>query len=393
MVLPLRPHPPPAPPPADVHVVVLGAGVGGVTVASGLDAFCKVTLVDPRDAHFLPFGAVCGLVDPEFGAKLFLPLDKMFKQGVDQPGKFVRGTASSLDSKAHEVGVECADGTKVTLKYTYLVLATGATMSPSFRFASSTDAMAAFKKVSAALASAKKAVIVGGGTCGLETAGEIATKFPEVEVTVVTGGDILAAKSSYGAGKEPSAAWKPAVSKALEQLKVKVVTNARVTLPLPGADKYSTVVGAHTVTTSVGDFRSDCTLVMTGVTARRLPWMPASSLTEDGFVKLEEGTLNVEGLPDVFAIGDCAATLDAKAGYPAKQQAGQVVASIKSLMAGGQRSPYKPMPITMIILTLGPDNGLAHMPWGGVWGTWIVNFLKGDYFLSDTRKTLNLPKA
>ena len=50
----------------DVHVIVVGAGFVGLEIAHSLDAYCRVTMIDKREALFVNFGASRAVVETGF---------------------------------------------------------------------------------------------------------------------------------------------------------------------------------------------------------------------------------------------------------------------------------------------------------------------------------------
>ena len=101
--------------------------------------------------------------------------------------------------------------------------------------------------------------------------------------------------------------------------------------------------------------------------------------------------LNLPEAKHIFALGDAAATEDAKQGYLAvTNQAPAVAANILAAIAA---QPYKPAasgPHGMMLVTLGSANGLAQFPGGhvvgGWWTSWIPTMIKSkSLFISKVR--------
>ena len=113
------------------RVLVLGGGFGGLEAAFYLRAkaggAAALTLVSDEENFlfkpntiYIPFG-----MSPE---KLEIPLrPALAKQDI----RFVHGRATALDTGAKRVTVQRRDGSSETVEYDYLVLATGAGMRPA----------------------------------------------------------------------------------------------------------------------------------------------------------------------------------------------------------------------------------------------------------------------
>ncbi|HEY2674464.1 MAG TPA: FAD-dependent oxidoreductase, partial [Rugosimonospora sp.] len=75
-------------------VVVLGGGYGGIQVAKPLDEVADVTLVDPGEAFVHNVAAWRALVEPEWLDRIFLPYDRLLRNG-----RFLRDRAVAVDGR------------------------------------------------------------------------------------------------------------------------------------------------------------------------------------------------------------------------------------------------------------------------------------------------------
>lgn len=180
------------------HVVVVGAGFGGLTLARELDDLgrqrpLRVTLLDKRNHHtFQPLlyqVATAGLQAQDVGQAL-RPMFGLRRVGTERSSVDVRlGEAVAIDREARTV--ELADGD--TLTYDHLVVAAGAdtadfglpgVLEHGFKLKSIGDALELRDhvlrrfEVASAHADADDAeltfVVGGGGPTGVETAGALA---------------------------------------------------------------------------------------------------------------------------------------------------------------------------------------------------------------------------
>jgi NADH dehydrogenase FAD-containing subunit len=98
------------------HVVIVGGGYGGITAAVQLDAYCQVTLIDPKDAFHNNLGALRGVVEPSFIKKTFIPYENALKNGT-----FIKAKCVSVHLSLKKVTL--SDGQEI--EYEYLIFACG----------------------------------------------------------------------------------------------------------------------------------------------------------------------------------------------------------------------------------------------------------------------------
>ena len=174
------------PSPIKPTVVVVGGGYGGINVAKALDEAADVVLVEPKDAFVHNVAALRALVDPAWLPRIYLPYD-----GLLATGKVIHDRAAKVD-----VGkVTLASGEEILADY--IVLATGS----AYPFPAKSDvdgAAAAHDKVRAAhaaLAAARRVLLIGAGPAGIELAGEIKAVWPDKQVTLLdVAADVLGAR-------------------------------------------------------------------------------------------------------------------------------------------------------------------------------------------------------
>ena len=169
------------------HVVVIGAGFGGLRVVKGLrHAPVDVTVVDPNNFHtFQPLLYQVASAGLDAGDVSF-PVRGILRRS--KSARFVLGAVTAIDLERRAVSV----GDEITLHYDYLVVAAGS-VSTSFGIAGvdehavplktlhdairlRTRLLAAFEHAGSEVAAGRpppdlSIVIVGGGPTGVETAG------------------------------------------------------------------------------------------------------------------------------------------------------------------------------------------------------------------------------
>ena len=333
------------------HVVIVGAGFGGLAVAHGLaGSGVAITLVDRQNHHvFQPLlyqVATAGLSPADIAA----PIRSIVKR--DKDTRVLLGEVIGVDP--HSRRVMLADG--AALDYDALVIATGARHSYFGRdewaehapgIKTIDDATRVRRTILLAMERAETIrqeslpdrdefltfVVVGGGPTGVEMAGAIAelTRHAAdmdfrfitrrcLRVILVEAGDRLLATFPAKLGE--------AARKALEGLGVVVRLNGRVT-----------DIGAYGVTISDERINTASVVWAAGVQASdAFRWLEADA-DRSGRVKVAPD-LTVPGHPQIFVIGDTSSLIDA-AGKPvpgvapaAKQQGMHVAKTLRARFAG-----------------------------------------------------------
>jgi NADH dehydrogenase/putative oxidoreductase len=381
------------------RVVIVGAGFGGLACAAGLrDAPVRVTLIDRHNYHlFQPLlyqVATAGLSAGDIAA----PIRGLFREHANTEVRF--GDVTGVDPARR-----CVLMGERRVPYDILVLATGASHSyfgrdewaphaPGLkRVEDATEVrsrlLTAFELAEAAADETQRRslltfVIVGGGPTGVELAGAIAelARFgmdkdfrrfdpASAEVILVQAGARLLPAFPASLSEE--------ARRALERLGVKVLLDSRVEQ-----------IDGEGVTISGRRIASRTVLWAAGVVASPAARWLGAAADNAGRVKVGPD-LRVSGLPDVFAIGDTAAS----AGWngqpvpglaPAAKQGGAYVASVIRAQVEG-RAPPAPFVYRHLgnLATIGRKAAVADFGWLKVWGApawWLwglvhVGFLVG----------------
>ena len=197
--------------------------------------------------------------------------------------------------------------------------------------------------------------VIGGGVAGAELAMAMAHALPDATVTVIEAEDGLTGMAE-GARRR--------VAAAMDRLGIRLRTGAAVArvsdegVHLADGD----LVRAAFVTGAAG--------------ARPHAWLRDTGLPlEDGFVRVGP-TLQVEGRPDLFAVGDCAHMVHAprpKAGVFAVRQAPVLHRNLRAALSGGAMRRFDPQKRYLKLISLGDrsavaDRGIALAgPWLWRW--------------------------
>ena len=386
------------------HVVIVGAGFGGLAAATGLrDSAVDVTIVDRRNHHlFQPLlyqVATAGLSPADIAA----PIRAIVKHHANT--RVVLAEAVGVDAGARRLLL--GDGRDIA--YDWLVLATGARHSYFGRdewaehapgIKTIDDATAVRRKVLLALeraetetdAEKRKAlltfVVIGGGPTGVEMAGAIAelarlsvsrdfrsiTPHCSRVVLIDSGRQLL--------GTFPAALAAKART-AIEQLGVEVRLGARVgDVSADGVMVGNDFIPAATAVWAAGVRASPAALWL-GCEADRAGRVPV------------DADLHVPGQDRIFAIGDTAASADCTGRMlpgvapVAKQQGRHVACTIRRTLAGKPCRPFRYRDFGNLA-TIGRrraviDFGRFGMSGFAAWALWCVAHI---FFLAGYRNRL-----
>lgn len=379
------------------HVVILGAGFGGLYTALELErclpAGMEATIIDRHNFFlFTPFlTEVAGSsIDTRH---IVNPIRRLLRRV-----RFAEATVVAIDLDAREIETRLPDGSPHTFRYDTLILALGAVTSfygnqgiERFSWSLKTlgDAIAIRNHVIAMLEQADVVMpeqraplltflVGGGGLTGVEAAGDLndlvrtaATVYrnvrqEDIRVMVVEGGPRLASELTARLGEF--------ARQALQQQGVEVILNTLI----KDADQ-------DTVRLSSGQEIASHTLVWTAG-ARPNPLVTSLPVERDKHGRITVNPdLSVPGWPNVWAVGDGAAVPDGKGGVfaPTAQNAireGPVLA--RNIVARAQAQPTRPFiynPIGQLaalghrrgVGTIGPIR-LSGFPAWFVWRTYYL---------------------
>jgi NADH dehydrogenase FAD-containing subunit len=211
----------------------------------------------------------------------------------------VHGRIASVDLDERTVRIAAADGTETTEPYDALVIATGA--SNGFWRHDRVEDQAAIDAdlaaTTARIAEASTIAIVGGGPTGVSVADNLARR-GGTEVHLFHGGD------------EPLPGYHPKgrrwIARQLRDDGVHVHPGHRAELP-EGFVGDELTTGPIRWSTGQDPFEADLTLWAVGGVRPHTGFLPADLLDDGGFVIVDEH-LQVLGRPEVFAVGDVAAS-------------------------------------------------------------------------------------
>lgn len=315
------------------RVVVAGLGDSGLLTAIKLARSKKIDVVGISCKPGLVSGQELGwrLSRPEHWARHnWITFDRY--RGLDRV-RTVHGAITGADLAARTVEITTADGTTVTEPFDAMVISTGVSngfwRQPTMQ--SEADVDADLRSAHDTLAAARSVIVVGGGAAAVSSAANIALTWPGTRVDL------------YFPGERALVAHHPRtwdrVRRRLVEAGVVIHPGHRAVLPEGFAGDEITT---DPVAWSTGQpaATADAVLWTVGRVMPNTGWLPAEILDDDGFVRVTP-ELRVPGHPDVFAIGDVAAT-DPLRSSARNRADGLLADNILAAFAGRPLREYRP---------------------------------------------------
>ena len=268
------------------HVVIIGAGFGGIYSAKKLIGKVKLTLIDPNDFFmFTPLlhEVISGKLDKK---NITIPIKDILK---DKNFNFIKDKVKKVNTKTKTVFLDDQE-----IKYDYVVLAYGS--KTNYYGVPGQDYTIQIKELSHGnLLNSKlknminDIVIIGGGATGCEVAGEVSDMFLNQE-------------------KKPNLTLINAGKTILPMLSKKLQDKAQLILQKKGYEiKNECVVKElkkDKIITNQENYKTDVTIWAGGVQPNLIETIPELNGKRD-YIVVDE-TLQVKEHNNVFAIGDIA---------------------------------------------------------------------------------------
>ncbi|XP_056903448.1 apoptosis-inducing factor 2 [Takifugu flavidus] len=332
---------------ADVHVVVVGGGFGGIAAALRLQSRgLAFTLIDLRDSFHHNVAALRASLQPGFAKRTFIPYANTFGDS------FVQGRVERIDTGRQAVVLE--GGREI--QFTHLILCTGTDGTFPGRFitvASHQSAVQSYEDFVGQVQAADSVLVIGGGSTGVEMAAEIRTEYPDKKVVLVHSRMQLADPDLLPIVRYQ--AKEVLLEKGVEVLLGHKVSN------LSELKLNATTKNMEVVTDKGERIKTDLIICCTGLRVNSSAYKSSFSdhMTNSGALKVNEH-LQVEGFSNVFAIGDCNNVNEAKTAYNAELHAGIAVGNIANSVNGKRLTAYRTGNVTML-LAMGRDDGVGQV--------------------------------
>ena len=364
----------------DQRIIIVGGGFAGVTLAQELERLCDTSteiVVVSRDNHmvFTP-------MLPEVAGRSISPFH------VAVPGRvttkrtlWIEAKVTAVDLKNERLEYSLPDGRSVSLSFRHLVLACGTDSNleavpglsaHAFPLKTAADAIQLSNEVIARFEQAASetdaqerqrllhVVVIGGGFSGVEVAGqirdlmrEIHAYYPQLKqvpghLTLVQHGDRVIPELNH---------------QSLSEFTLKKLTENGIEVLLKTAAAEVTTRG---VVLKSGRLLESKLIVNTiGTEPVRLISRLGLEL-ERGRIKTDT-SMQVPGADNLWALGDCAITINAFDGKPtpptaqfALREAKQLARNLVRTMAGMPTRPFRFRP-QGLLASIGRNNGVAEI--------------------------------
>ncbi|KAI9047780.1 hypothetical protein LZ554_008490 [Drepanopeziza brunnea f. sp. 'monogermtubi'] len=338
------------------NIVVVGGSYVGVNaaqqLASKFSGHFRVLLIE-KHSHFqhlfaFPRFAVTDKVDTK---KAFIPfVPGTFAACPPGSGSFVQASVTGVtkDSVNLDRKVEIDGQLLDSIPFAYLVIATGTKLTPpsTIPYDGKAEGVAYLQKHVQKVISSSSIVIIGAGAVGVQMATDIKELYPEKSVTLV--------HSRKNVMNRFNTKLHDLIAERSAELGINLKLGSRVKLP-PGG--YPTDGSTFDVELEDGaKIPADFAIIATGQTPQSdlLKELSPESVGDDSFVRVSK-TLQLldERYPNIFAVGDVAATGAHKAARPAVRQAALVVENIYHLVHDEPLEHYEILEPPAIHMSLG----------------------------------------
>lgn len=280
------------------RVVVAGLGDSGLLTAIHLSRHASIVGISAKPQIVSGQELGLRLARPEVWAR-DNRIDFARYRRLDQVRR-LHGSLVGLDRDKRTVSVELADGSAATEPYDVLVISTGVTngfwRTPHVQSREEVDAD--IRRHHETLAAAGSVAVIGGGAAAVNTAANVRIRWPDKQVDLYYPGE-------RAIPQHHPRAWSQ-VRRRLVDLGVALHPGHRAVVPEGfGCDDIT----HEPVEWSTGQpaARADAVVWAIGNVRPNTGWLPRSLLDEHGFVDVTP-TLQTPSHPEVFAIGDVAAT-------------------------------------------------------------------------------------
>jgi NADH dehydrogenase FAD-containing subunit len=278
--------------------VIAGLGDSGVLAAIRLARHADVVGISTKPG--LVSGQELGwrLTRPEGWARVnWIPFDRF--RGLDRV-QILQASLTGVDLARRTVFGRREDGSEVSECYDALVISTGVTNGfwRQPRLQSDTEIGAELKRAHQTLAAAESIIVIGGGAAAVSSAAQLAITWPAKRI------DLYFPAARALLHHHPRT-W-DRVAGRLNELGVHLHPGHRAVIP-EGFDCDRITSDPVQWDTGQPPASADAVLWTVGRVRPNTGWLPPELLDEHGFVRVTPG-LRVPGHPEVFALGDVAAT-------------------------------------------------------------------------------------
>ena len=323
-------------------VVIIGGGFAGVEVAARLHEDFDVTLVDMKEYFECTVGLPLAISEPQYLSHMTAPYASILK-GINV-----------LQGKVTEVTPEAVVYKGGKLPFDYLCICTGSSypypVKPQDE-TTVTSRLAAIHSVHTKLKKGERVLVIGGGAVGVEVAGEIASTYPEKQLTILESGTSLLSRLHKSAQRYAENFFQDNGARLLLNEKMTVKEN----------NIYVTDKG----TRIPADIVFECTGIKPNTDFLEKNF--SNHLDERKRVKVNS-YLQLEGYPNIVALGDCNNVAEEKLAINAKRHATLAVDNIKRMDNGARVKPYAISKLFTTLVSCGRKKAIMATRWYALGG-------------------------
>ncbi|TXT09232.1 hypothetical protein VHUM_02706 [Vanrija humicola] len=373
------------------NIVVIGASVAGHSFVNALQHNLpmshRIILIERNEfVQHAPI-VVRALVVPGWESKNFtapVAQDTIFPANSRHR---VLCPNSVVALKRNHVWLEHEFEGELEIEFERCIIATGAQSPAPIRpapGASMADWMAGLRKTQNDIKHAESVLIVGGGSVGIEVAGEINETYPRKKVTIVHWDVGLLHPSDSGGNTKhtyvppkTSSKLSAALQKQLAERGVDIILCDRVDLSAGAWGGSAGLLGEMTAIPLVSGktVHADYVFNSTGnrPNASLVAQADPDALTTNGYISVDD-TFRVQAAPRspmtgaYYAIGDCANSPSWKTGVAAAAEGQALAAIIDAQIRGNKPRPYAPsrgMRDSTVLLGSKGGAAVLRIPWIG----------------------------
>ncbi|OCF55598.1 hypothetical protein L486_07082 [Kwoniella mangroviensis CBS 10435] len=410
------------------NIVIIGASGAGHALVNELITTLpggyRILLIDALEYSFFPIAALRAAVVPGWEEKVVLPLktSTVFPFGsihkVIAPNKVI-------ELKKDSIMLEKPFEGSTEVPFYKAIIATGSIqpspMRPSGDWRDINDYLEALRKSQEEIKRAESIVIVGGGTVGVEFAGEVRALYPSKEITLIHNRSTLLTpltEDQPDGNKEiPNSYISPPTHLKLAKSLTQLVEKQNINLILddkviiPSEESNSTISnsnsnseewnGSFGLQDSLRDIRTENGQVIKGdyifLSIGNKPNSLLVQIADKDAVESKSGLVKVDkylkvqsdilGREDYYAIGDVSNVPGLKTLYLAFLQAKSAAVNLVNEIHNKPLVTYNPGTFGGLFVPFGPELGAASItiPYLGTWtvGSGMVSMVKGKKLLLD----------
>jgi NADH dehydrogenase len=351
-----------------LRITIIGAGFAGFRLAKKVELFenFDVLLINPSH-HFLYNPLLHEACAGQIPKKVPLfKIEKELKRAL-----FIRSTVKKIHFKKKEIELKNSQ----FYKYDYLIIAPGATPLKVIKGSENYptmknifDAIRINDHLKIAFGRVRPVIsIIGGGAVGIELASEIASLAKTLKNEIII--DIFVAEKKLFPNIPK---FHPIINKKMKKLNINIYYNQPVTK-----------IENKSIFTKNGEYPFEFIIICIG----SRPAIIESDLEFNRAYKVNE-FCQVEGLEDVYSIGDAANFPYLDGNAPMLAQVAKIQADYLSKMLirkakGKKLKPLGLKPIRFMFVSLGKNHGVAQLFNRFVFSGFIAWLFKRTYYIYD----------